>query len=70
MKNFSSNAKNKKMVNKIQAEYNEMRKLGEKAGIEDLISLYEGYQKWLQISAQYLKEMDVRFTFCTSDSTS
>jgi len=47
-----------------------MRKLGENAGIEDLMSLYGEYQKWMQISMQYLKEMDVKFTFSTTDSTS
>ncbi len=53
-----------------EREYEEMRKLGEKAGIEDLMFLYGEYQKWMQISMQYLKEMDVKFTFSTTDSTS
>jgi len=63
---------NKREKNKTEKEieYEEMRKLGEKAGIEDLISLYGEYQRWMQISMQYLKEMDVKFTFSTTDSTS
>jgi len=63
---------NKREKNKTEKEieYEEMRKLGEKAGIEDLMSLYGEYQKWMQISMQYLKEMDVKFTFSTTDSTS
>jgi len=52
-----------------EIEYEEMRKLRENAGIEDLISLYGEYQKWMQISMQYLKEMDVKLTFSTTDST-
>lgn len=52
-----------------EMEYEEMRKLGENAGIEDLMSLYGEYQKWMQISMQYLKEMDVKFTLSTTDST-
>ncbi len=51
-------------------EYEEMKKLGEKAGIEDLMALYGEYQKWVQISMQYLKEIDVKFTLSTTDSTS
>jgi len=51
-------------------EYEEMRKLGEQAGIVDLMSLYGEYQKWMQISMEYLKEMDIKFTFSTTDSTS
>jgi len=53
-----------------EMEYEEMKRLGEKAGIEDLMSLYGEYQKWMQISMQYLKEMDAKFTFSTTDSTS
>ena len=65
----------KKMINERnktekEIEYEEMRKLGEKAGIADLMYLYEEYQKWMQISMQYLKEMNVKFTFSTTDSTS
>jgi len=64
------NNKREKNKTEKEIEYEEMRKLGEKAGIEDLMSLYGEYQKWMQISMQYLKEMDVKFTFSTTDSTS
>ena len=64
------NNKREKNKTEKEIEYEEMRKLGEKAGIEDLISLYGEYQRWMQISMQYLKEMDVKFTFSTTDSTS
>ena len=65
---MANKLKEKKTEKEI--EYEEMRKLGENAGIEDLMSLYGEYQKWMQISMQYLKEMDVKFTFSTTDSTS
>ena len=64
------NKREEKNKTREEIEYEEMRKLGENAGIEDLMSLYGEYQKWMQISMQYLKEMDVKFTFSTTDSTS
>ncbi|MCW7074490.1 MAG: hypothetical protein OCU24_01375 [Candidatus Methanospirare jalkutatii] len=64
------NKREEKNKTEEEIEYEEMRKLGENAGIEDLMSLYGEYQKWMQISTQYLKEMDVKFTFSTTDSTS
>ena len=54
----------------INREYEKMRALGEKAGIEDLMFLYGEYQKYMQLSMEYLKEMDVKFTFLTTDGTS
>ena len=65
-----TNKRNEENKTKREIEYKEMRKLGEKAGIEDLMFLYGEYQKWMQISMEYLKEMDVKFTFSTTDSTS
>jgi len=64
------NKQKEKIKPEKEREYEEMRKLGKNAGIEDLMSLYGEYQKWMQISTQYLKEMDVKFTFSTTDSTS
>ncbi len=64
------NKRNEKNKTEKEIEYEEMRKLGEQAGIVDLMSLYGEYQKWMRISMQYLKEMDVKFTFSTTDSTS
>jgi len=65
-----TNKRNERNKTEREMEYKEMRELGEKAGIKDLMLLYEDYQKWMQISMQYLKEMDVKFTFSTTDSTS
>ncbi|MHC1566911.1 MAG: hypothetical protein ACXQTD_04125 [Candidatus Syntropharchaeia archaeon] len=64
------NKQGEKNKTEKEMEYEEMRKLGENAGIEDLMSLYGEYQKWMQIAMQYLKEMDAKFTFSTTDSTS
>ena len=65
-----ANKRNEKNKSEKEREYEEMKKLGEEAGIEDLMSLYGEYQKWMQISMQYLKETDMKFTFSTTDSTS
>jgi len=65
-----ANKRNEKNKSEKEIEYEEMKKLGEEAGIEDLMSLYGEYQKWMQISMQYLKETDMKFTFSTTDSTS
>ncbi len=65
-----TNKRNERNKTEKETEYKEMRKLGEQAGIEDLMALYGEYQKWMQISMQYLKEMDVKFTFSTTDNTS
>jgi len=47
-----------------------MKKLGEFAGIEDLMAVCEEYQGLIQIATQYLKETSPKFTFSTTDSTS
>ena len=53
-----------------EKEIEEMRKLGESAGIEDLMAVYGEYQRLMQIATQYLKETGPRFTFSITDSTS
>jgi hypothetical protein len=53
-----------------EKEIEEMKKLGESAGIEDLMAVYGEYQRLMQIATQYLKETGPRFTFSTTDSTS
>jgi len=53
-----------------EKEIEEMRKLGESTGIEDLMAVYGEYQRLMQIATQYLKETGPRFTFSTTDSTS
>jgi len=53
-----------------EKEIEEMRKLGESAGIEDLMAVYGEYQRLMQIATHYLKETGPRFTFSITDSTS
>ena len=59
-----------KAKKKKEKELEEMKKLGESAGIEDLMAVYGEYQRLMQIATQYLKETSPRFTFSTTDSTS
>jgi len=54
---------------KQEIEDEEIRKLGEKPGIEDLMRLYGEYEQWMQITMQYLKEMDAKVIYSTTDST-
>ncbi|HDM75207.1 MAG TPA: hypothetical protein ENG51_01910 [Deltaproteobacteria bacterium] len=51
-------------------EFNEMKTLGEIAGIEDLMAVYGEYQNLMQIVTAYLKETSPKFLFSTTDSTS
>ena len=60
----------KKQKGGEEKEIEEMRKLGESAGIEDLMAVYGEYQRLMQIAAQYLQETSPRFTFSTTDSAS
>ena len=64
MKNYGVAKKEK------EKEIEEMRKLGESTGIEDLMAVYGEYQRLMQIATQYLKETGPRFTFPITDSTS
>ena len=54
---------------KLKRELEEIKKLEENVGIEDLMAVYGEYQKAMQISAEYLKEMNVKFTFSTTDTS-
>ena len=55
---------------KKKKEIEEMKKLGEFAGIEDLMAVYGEYQRLMQVATQYLKEIGEKFIFSTTDSTS
>ena len=50
-------------VEEKEKEIEETRKLGESAGIEDMMAVYGEYQRLAQIATQYLKETGQRFTF-------
>ena len=51
-------------------EFDEMKTLGEVAGIEDLMAVYGEYQNLMQIVTTHLKETSPKFLFSTTDSTS
>ena len=58
--------KNKELIKK---EYSEMKKMGELAGINDLIAVYGEYNKELIISNDYLKELEPTCLVCTTRGT-
>jgi len=47
-----------------------LKKLGESAGIEDLMTVYGEYQGLMRIATQYLKEISPKFISLTTDDTS
>jgi hypothetical protein len=57
-------------IKKKEKEIEEMKKLGDVAGIEDLMAVYGEYQSLMEIATQYLKETEPKFTFSTTDRTS
>ena len=52
-----------------EKEYNEIKKMGELAGINDLMAVYGEYERAMRISTEYLKEMGPKFTLSTTDNT-
>lgn len=50
-------------------EYDEMKKIGELAGINDLIAVYGEYNKELIISNEYLKELEPKILLSTTSDT-
>jgi len=64
MENYEKRQKEK------EKEIEEMKKLCEAAGIEDLMAVYGEYQNLMEIAIQYLKEISPKFIFSATDSTS
>lgn len=58
--------KNEKLRKK---EYEEMKKMGELPGMDDLMAVYGEYEKLMRISMEYFKEMETKFTLSTTDSS-
>jgi hypothetical protein len=52
-----------------EQEFEELRKLGEKAGVNDLLAIYGDYCKLMQASYEYLEAMDQEFSFSTVDTS-
>jgi hypothetical protein len=55
---------------KKKEEIEEMKKLSKIVGVEDLMFVYEEYQKLMQIATQYLNETVPKATFLTTNNTS
>ncbi len=53
-----------------QREIDELKKMGDLPGLEDIMVVYDSVQEILKISYEYLKEMDPKVVFSTTDSTS
>jgi len=57
-------------IKKKEEEIEEMKKLSKIVGVEDLMFVYEEYQKLMQIATQYLNETVPKATFLTTNNTS
>lgn len=57
------------MSKNLKKEFEELLKLGENAGIEDLLMVYGQYEESFNLSKEYLEEFDPKYIFTTSDST-
>jgi len=57
------------MSTKKEKEYEELKKMAEKAGIADLAKAYGEYKKLMEMSFRYLQEMSPKYTFSTLDSS-
>ena len=52
-----------------EKDFEELRKIAQKTGIEDLMIVYGNYQKYIEISMRYLKEMDAKVKLSTTNNT-
>lgn len=52
-----------------EKDFEEIRKIAQKTGIEDLMIVYGNYQKYIEISMRYLKEMDAKVNLSTTNNT-
>lgn len=57
------------MSKEIEDEYLELIKLGEKAGISELMEVYEQSEENMKITEKYLREYDGKFFLSTTNST-
>lgn len=57
------------MSKNLKKEFEDLLKLGENAGIEDLIMVYGHYEEIFNQSKEYLDEFDPKYISTTSDST-
>lgn len=52
-----------------EQEYEDLMKMAENAGISDLMKLYSEYRKLIDMSDKYLQQMNPKFSFSTTDSS-
>jgi hypothetical protein len=52
-----------------EEEYNKLKKMGEEAGLEDLMKIYGEYKRLVDMSEIYLQTMQPKLTFSTTDSS-
>jgi len=57
------------MSEDLKKEFEEMMKLGENAGIIDLVTAYGQYKEYVNLSRDYLEEFNPKNVSTTSDST-
>lgn len=57
------------MAEKIEKEYEELMKLGECAGISELMEFYGGYQEYFKECKEYFKLINPEMEFSTSNYT-
>ena len=57
------------MAEKIKNEYEEFIKLGESAGISELMKFYGGYQEYFKECEEYFKVINPDMDFTTSNYT-
>lgn len=57
------------MSKDIEDEYLELVKLGEKAGISELMEVYGQSEENMKIAEEYLKEYETKFFLSTTNST-
>lgn len=56
-------------MTKIEEEYEEFMDLLQEVGISEIMELYNQSKELLNICTQYLKELDPKFTFLTTNKT-
>ncbi|GAH47642.1 unnamed protein product, partial [marine sediment metagenome] len=57
------------MAEKINQEFEELIKLGEKAGISELMEVYGNFQEYIDASAEYFELFEPKFSLSTTDFT-
>ncbi len=57
------------MAEKINQEFEELIKLGEKVGISELMEVYGNFQEYINASTEYFELFEPKFSLSTTDFT-